>query len=553
MATMYPSPIPEIWAKDQKRQAEIQVYQALDNSLDDSWHVFWSVSWTLKRRNTAYDYETDFVVCHPEHGVLLIEVKGGRISKDGSTETWISTDRFGKNHPIRNPAKQVQEAMYGLKKKLDETFHWEPNMGRAVAFPHCLYDAKVIDIDRDFIIDMTDLDNLRARILDIARFWKRKLEMVPFSLPQLQFLKSCLASSFSLSSPLDLQIGKAEKRILKLTEEQFEILYQLNGNRRMGIRGGAGTGKTILAVEKAKRLAAEGFEVLLTCVSRDLEHYLQRCMGAPVERLTILPFEELCRIISEEGGIPVAGRREGQTIADYRENTLPKQLLDGLEKTSRRFDAILVDEAQDFDTHWWTALETCLRSQSDGIFWVFFDDNQNVYDRPSCVPPNSFVFSLTKNFRNTREIFRLSSIFYRGEKLTSIGTDGPPVDIVHIAHADNLHEEVVKKLDQLFGQGINPADIAVLTPKPLDVSPLYRALRGNPPAKPTDFERKANNVMFQSIPNFKGLERSVVIVCEIDDMTKEEAVPNLYVGLSRAKTHLVVIGTKATLARHGIV
>jgi len=107
------------------------------------------------------------------------------------------------------------------------------------------------------------------------------------------------------------------------------------------VSGGAGTGKTVLALEKARRLAAEGLEVPLTCFNRPLAGRLRRS-AADVPRLTIANFHQLCWDMAHAAGLPLPDPAAGSAPPGFFETTLPDALLAALERLPRRFDAIVV-------------------------------------------------------------------------------------------------------------------------------------------------------------------------------------------------------------------
>jgi hypothetical protein len=121
MPTMYPTPLPEAVIRDGAREAERRVYDALGSHLGPSHSVFYSVAWLSKApRAAARDGEADFVVVHPERGALLLEVKGGRVGRDGASGKWRSIDHFGRIHPIHDPFAQVKASKHALLHKLQE-------------------------------------------------------------------------------------------------------------------------------------------------------------------------------------------------------------------------------------------------------------------------------------------------------------------------------------------------------------------------------------------------------------------------------------------------
>ena len=105
MTTMIPE-LSEAQLNDLPSQAEAKVYRALRDKLPQDYVVFFQVGWILRREEEqAKDGETDFLVCHPDHGYLCIEVKGGGVGFDASTGDWFSVDRHQQKHPINNPIR----------------------------------------------------------------------------------------------------------------------------------------------------------------------------------------------------------------------------------------------------------------------------------------------------------------------------------------------------------------------------------------------------------------------------------------------------------------
>lgn len=91
------------------------------DKLPKEYVVFFQVGWILRREEEqAKDGETDFLVCHPDHGYLCVEVKGGGVGFDATIGEWFSVDRHKKKHPINNPISQALRAKYSIRSKLNE-------------------------------------------------------------------------------------------------------------------------------------------------------------------------------------------------------------------------------------------------------------------------------------------------------------------------------------------------------------------------------------------------------------------------------------------------
>ena len=112
MATLYPE-LTEGELGTLHSRGEATVYRACRDGLPDDYDVYFSVGWILQRPDRhAHDGETDFVICHREHGFLTVEVKGGGIGFDATTGAWSSTDRSGNVHRIKDPARHTHGQVF---------------------------------------------------------------------------------------------------------------------------------------------------------------------------------------------------------------------------------------------------------------------------------------------------------------------------------------------------------------------------------------------------------------------------------------------------------
>src|SRR2546426_11344707 len=113
MARMYPN---KMLAGTQSN-AERKVYYALQENLPDTFTVFHSVPLLVRhsRANALLPREIDFLVCHPSHGLGVIEVKGGGIGCNDAQGAWTSTSSDGIVHEINNPYAQAKSALFALR------------------------------------------------------------------------------------------------------------------------------------------------------------------------------------------------------------------------------------------------------------------------------------------------------------------------------------------------------------------------------------------------------------------------------------------------------
>lgn len=544
MARMHPRPLPGSVLDDPRRCAEVRTYEALD-TLDDAFHVFYSVTWQSRSRGRARDGEADFLVAHPDLGLLVLEVKGGRIAR--GPKGWTSTDRSGHVHPIRDPGQQARDNHYLLLDKCREFPGWQDRFVRAghgVVFPDCSVDgALTLDLPREIVLGHDDLVRMRRRIPELFRHYGAMPgAAVGLGADGIELLADTLGRTFTLRCPLGADLAIEERRILELTEQQVDVLDMLSRHPRVVVRGAAGTGKTVLAAEKARRLGRQGFRVLLTCFNRPLAAFLARSLtGTP--GVTVATFNTLCHDLACEAGLPVEENlQDPAEMARYFRETHPRLLLDALDRLpERRFDAIVVDEAQDFWPAWWEPLQLSLADPSDGILYLFLDANQQVYPRPDGFPATGLEVSLTKNLRNTQCIHRAAMTHFGGEPVRAAGPEGRPVETVTISGPSDLVSALSRLLHRLIQEeGVPPGDIAILAGHSLSHSGLDRGDRiGIFPV--TRDPAVAQLVVVQTVHRFKGLERAVVVLVDVDDLSPEHADQVMYVGLTRARGHVVVV------------
>ncbi|MDQ7823374.1 MAG: NERD domain-containing protein [Candidatus Eremiobacteraeota bacterium] len=554
MSRIFPDKLSAKTRSESKSKAEIRLYDECARQLGDSWTVFYHIAWLgLGRECQPYDGETDFIAAHPEFGVLLIEVKGGKIRYEGKSRQWVSIDFHGNEHEIDDPFKQVTRSKYALLEKIKSLRAWKDTfveLYHAVAFPEVKKPSYDITPDSppDIIIDCEDMQHLPRRLEEIFSFWRRKRSARSSDYKALiSTLEWMLAKTVTLENPLRLTADEEEREIVHLTEQQFRLLDFLSRNRKAAIGGCAGSGKSFMALEKAKRLAQEGFRTLLTCYNRPLSEFLQRLV-TDIPGLTAANFHRLCFDMATAAGIPL----EQQQGREFFEKKLPEVLLDAMNREPRLlFDAIIVDEGQDFHELWWTALEGALASADTGVFYVFYDDNQRIYRNELQLPFTGMTFSLNENIRNTKAISQVISRFYSSPApFTPRGPSGRSVEMIPCRDKRKMISQMGKLLHRLITvEGFSPGDITVLSMRSVEKENSSGFVEGETcgnfvlrkaPSTPTE-------VQLSTVHSFKGLENRVVILTELNSHTIKD-VSLVYVALSRPRNHLIVMGDEEALA-----
>ncbi len=545
MAKFFPGKFPH--PHDPKKKAEGDTFAAL-KELDDDWMVFYEVRWQSKRFGKEGDGETDFVLAHPNRGLIILEVKGGREirQEDGK---WVQVGHDGQSHVMgTNPFQQGELAKYALKKYLREKVAKFPEKGRighAAAFPGFRLDGDLgIDAPRAIIIDKDDHKAIVPAVERIAKHWS---PLQSFDSSQFKQLKQALAPSRSIKRHRTDDVEDVKDQLIELTERQYEILRRLSGRQhRSLVVGGAGTGKTVLARQRAADLAADGFRVLLVCFNRPLGDYLESEFTVPIEpaveggdvgEVMAGSFHAICRRIADAAGkLP-----PGEVDQAWWDEKLPSVVAEAAEQVGERFDAVIVDEGQDFRPEWFTALQLLLDEPDEGFFYVFADANQDIYRKDWESPIDGAPYPLFENCRNTVQIAeRVGLALGTDEK--PLGHEGPKPSWGPAETNEQIGKKLTLILDNLLNkEGLSPEQVAVLATK----KSIVDGLRGGEAAGwDLGDESDADTVLVETVHRFKGLERDAIVLI-LPELTSQEDRNLAYVGMSRPMVLLFLIGPES--------
>ncbi len=559
MAKIYPERFPQ-WAKDDpKRSAERRVYKAV-SMLPDEYTVFYSTAWQVRDpRSGAQDGEADFIIAHPEMGAMILEVKGGGIRYDPQEMQWYSLDRSNVEHSIKDPVQQVRKSKDALISKLRELPKWG---GRYLTIAYMLVfpDVRISnvalrpDLPRALLIDSEDLAHIAERVeAGFEWCYGEEKRRGALGVDGVRLLESFLARSFTLRSRLGVELEQDEARILELTERQMSFLHFIQSHRRALIEGCAGSGKTTLALEKARQLSEQGFDTLLLCFNVPLAEYLRQRVPAGVD---VFHFHGLCKHLRAEmvrlGLLNLENEKQYDQLTYLDEQyindqLLPELLLQAVLELGPLYDAIIVDEGQDFRDEWWEIIIELLRDKDNGIWYVFFDNNQNIYNRHAnlekliTIPP----FTLSENCRNTRTIYEVvRQLHTNPQSITSFGPPGRPPEIFYFATKKEQEDTLKRVLHRYVNEeGVQTSHITLLTTrKPSSTVCAPGKKLGNfLLTEWMDSDQDQDKIRVTSVYRFKGLENRVIVLTGFEDVNPSKINQLLYVACSRARTHLIIV------------
>ena len=527
---MPPRVIPE--KPNFRSKSEEKVYQSLLKALSPDDVIVCNFEFTDMGLG---DVEIDFILILKDLGVVIIEVKGGHISFNGYD--WIQSD--SKSSREIYPAAQAKRNMNTFREFLRN--RWSQGNVKSdwiVCFPDSqVKESNSPDLPIEKIVDKNNLDFLLSSI---------KNNMNAKSNAAAPAGKAWIEAAVKHLKPKDIKdidkesaLGNNYAHVKELTHQIIELLDQLSDNEKYFVYGPAGSGKTWLAFEQAKLWIAEGMKVGIVAFNRGLVTYLHRKeleLNESERPAFIGTFHEYAKKIGSTAGTPSKYDEENDPYAE--------SLLKAADQLNdeEKFDAFIVDEAQDFMSSWWSALERSLKP--NGKIGAFGDVNQKVFGKRK-IPVNSYAkFRLKENIRNSRQIAEIAAPF-TDESIIARGPNSFPIEFIEVSETEVIQaaDDVIERLTDI--ENWQPGEIALLTTK--KKHPVHEELaKKDREAYWEDFWSN-ENVFYGTVGGFNGLERPVIVLAVDGFHNAEEFNDFIYVGLTRARDKLVVIGSKNNL------
>lgn len=523
MARMYPKNINEYMPTDSERI----VYYVLKNQLPDNYEVFYSVKWTSYEDGQLIKSEADFIVCCPKYGFLCLEVKGGtEIHRD--SDNWSIEDTIhGKRELSISPYDQAEKSMYYFFNVFSNKYNFKYNgiYGAGVVFPFYAI-GKEHNLDnrhRGCTIDCNDMNDVHSKIKSMFKLWGGQSYGRNFyPLSQHNALIELIRERIAISAAAGALVKYKEQQLEMINRVQDNYIYFLSNVRQFYIRGGAGTGKTRIAMKMALQEAQDpNKKVLFVCASEHLSKMVRHIIGEKVEVMDILSLFNM--VVNN---------------FDRYQAPLYEGLCTALKSDAPKFDSIFIDEAQDLCFEWAKLIRRLLFDPITSRMGVFYDDIQILRDESfgDGFELTELPFLLHENIRNTANIYN-----WTAEK-TNLGKDvianpieGPTPQTEYINESGQLTltlESLFKRY--LSDEHLSNESLVILTDDVNYLLTLYHEgiAKWN---LVHDVPSTSDEISVYSVEEFKGLETDMGIYIHAKTTSDNEN----YIAYTRAKYYLI--------------
>lgn len=543
MAIMYPKGGP---VGNASYTAEPTIYYALAKQLSDEFIVIHSIPWLaqiakeIDGRNVPTG-EIDFLILHQTLGILALEIKGGKIHYEHNMAVLPNGDRF-------DPVVQVRRGTHGLAQWIFKASSISYRLGYGVVFPQSIVKGRslppsLIDMTSEapqsICLDQQDISTIGTKVKQLMQYWQTALGNHPLLQNKIDTIVRLLIPDPDFTPTWIERFEFIKQKHLLLTAQQSIRLQQIERYPRFVLTGRSGTGKTLLAVEYARRLAVQGKQILFlvynvaltTAIKKELREsqYLETQQKSGIH---VHNYHELCRLAANQLG------RTGEYEKGKRwYTTLSHQALhDAVQKNLMgSYDVLIIDEGQVFHKDWLADLELWFTSKP--IFLCCDETQSFAYEHKTSADeiakiinaPSPFI--LTYNMRSPKPIFdRLQQVTTSNYEQLSQRDDEPDTlqEILNTDPLLHLHQVI----EQLHKDSISPEHIMVVY---WNTAPTYQ----------DGFEELVGQTI--SVYKCRGIEAPVVIIWPnldpIDDITWACAY-------SRATSRCIVIYQPTTFLKH---
>lgn len=518
--------------EDFAHPSEFKVYERLLYGLDSEWVIIPNLEMVLP--GSFREREADILLLHQVHGMVLIEVKSSFAIRDGEFYKVRQDKKLDKD-----PTHQLKEQRQALS---DALLHVEPRaynkIRRVVATPSTVEVVGNLPVGyhRIQILDSGMLGNVPRWIDELCSIDKGSMYLGETTFTQ---ILDVLCPNADLGNSIEGLRAIAHAQLEQRMVLETQVLETLDVNNRAIVTGGAGSGKTRLVLAWAERALRRGDRVLVTCYNDPLAGELADQLSFQQGDVTVAP---ILRHLEAQMGRQRREPDDDEDLTPYWE-AMTEELFTSTAPFARRFDTIIVDEAQDFDGRWIQVLDRLLPSEAGGKLLMVADPYQDVRGAGARLPTNDdgwAMAQLESNYRNSPKIAEFMRRRFQG---AGAAADTFPLDeSIRKAQVSTL-DEVTSMVDQLLERSDRPAsEIWVLTTSRKDRDHLRETLGLR------SWEDPEHTVVCETVRRLKGLDIPEVILVSLTPVAdEEEHLRLLYAGISRAIDSLVIVGSEAVM------
>ena len=555
--------IPPYMGEEIKSNAERKMYDVLQELNLKNAYVLHSLG--LPRHRSKIYGEIDFVVVC-ERGVACLEIKGGRVEcRNGQ---WTFIDRYGTERvKPEGPFAQVTGNMFSLRDILKRHFEGNPHMrnilmASGVVFPDITFHSDSQEIIPEIIYDRTteDISGYLNRVFD---YWQQRQHREPSKLSpsDIREIVQFLRADFCFIPSLNDRLEQVEQKLVRLTKEQAQLMQALGMNDHLIVEGGAGTGKTLLAAEYARRQLEQGDRVLYLTYNKNLAHHVMRSLPESGQ----LKVVNIHALFGEYISVDVEELKKDPQ--NYFAQVLPERFYDYIsdkmatdpEAEKMQYDVLIMDEGQDIlKPLYLYSLDCLLKGGLNlGRWAVFYDEKQNIYNPEYqegmdilCSYPHT-KFRLFVNCRNTVQIGTYSAKASGVTFAEFMRENGEEVGKVSYQDEKEFSAKIREILKTLREGKVSAGDITFLSPKRYQNSKLA-AMKTKVNELNDNFQPDPAVPVYATIQGFKGLDAKVVILCDVEALRNETFSQYIYLAGTRARTLLYIVGSTEFWEKHQV-
>ena len=550
MAIMIPAyPVP---SENDTASLEPEMFEILQKNLSNDYYVFHSVQLSENEDGYMDECEIDFVILHKEKGFLCLEAKNGK--PHVVNREWLYGNGAKMSHG--GPYKQARRERHKLQDNIQRL--WRAEFNEQLFCKYCfgvwLYGyerheieaMESVEIQSNLTLTHDDVENLEEKIA--ALYDVDRNSYMPLSDEKFEWLLKKIAPQYRgefVSIPY-LRHTQCEYKLFRMEQEQKRLLDYLEEQDSAVINGMAGSGKTVMAIEKANRLALTGEKVLFLCYNKFLAEYLIEAYArSEIQFMTVAAFAcQQCRCSSPD-----------YLRLDQKLKELDIQF---------PYKHVIIDEGQDFgdETNGAEGLSNVVETlqilvkKRNGTFFLFYDKNQLIQSDsvPKFIEEADCRLTLFCNCRNTKKVAEASIRLLNAPKGKTIKMkQGAEIGQDPKMFFTRDVEQVKRIIEHVVSNRVENDRIQILTVESEQSSILSSEIRSEVvrEVKRYFYECNGENIPFTTCRKFKGLEAEIVILLDInkdmfvntsndeDELKEKERLA--YVGSSRAKYELITI------------